>query len=523
MVSIHYRYRLRNPAKQYVSWYEPVVKTARLAIDIIILLKEQTRVSKLSFFDVIKKVSEFEKNHPSYISSNMVSVERYVVVHAQIILQLFDEYPESVIRKSPFAAVLLEKMEMRRHTKLVMKKKVVIVKEFNLNPSASMVPVQSKRKVMRATTTKFINKFWGEYYSNHLPIGDLHIDQDKQQKAEEEDEQEESEQEENENEDEDVELEVSIDTQEDKQKSHSLTKPDSSKLEKSEIKWNGPSEATMSCGWALYRSASVRGDKVTVGGAVSVITAAEDMGIIFVEYMFETPNGGRMVHGRVLQKGTHTVLGNAANKREVYLTNQCLEIELAEVKESVVVNIRMMPWGHKFRKENADADKIYQMKAADREKKGLPLEYFCKSLYWPQRGAFFALPVDTIGLGSGVCHSCILRENDGDDFEVTVSKATFLYKKNEYNVHDFVYVNASHFGESREDLGTHKAGRNVGLKAFVVCQLLEIKVSEKSKPNIENTLLRIRRFYRPEDISIEKAYCSDIREVNTEVHFFYFK
>lgn len=78
-----------------------------------------------------------------------------------------------------------------------------------------------------------------------------------------------------------------------------------------------------------------------------------------------------------------------------------------------------------------------------------------------------------------------------------------------------MYVNASQFGGIREDSGTHKGGRNVGLKPYVVCHLLDT-VSEKSKLpklNPENTQVRVRRFYRPEDISTEKAYCSDIREV----------
>ncbi|KAL2540437.1 DNA (cytosine-5)-methyltransferase 2 [Abeliophyllum distichum] len=62
-------YRLGKPSKQYASWYDPVLKTARLAVNIITLLKEQSRVARLSFADVTKRVSEFERNHPAYISS----------------------------------------------------------------------------------------------------------------------------------------------------------------------------------------------------------------------------------------------------------------------------------------------------------------------------------------------------------------------------------------------------------------------------------------------------------------------
>jgi DNA (cytosine-5)-methyltransferase 1 len=55
----------------------------------------------------------------------------------------------------------------------------------------------------------------------------------------------------------------------------------------------------------------------------------------------------------------------------------------------------------------------------------------------------------------------------------------------------------------------------VGLKAYVVCQLLEIEVpNAPERPFPESTMVKVRRFYRPEDISSEKAYCSDIREVS---------
>ncbi|KAL0387275.1 UNVERIFIED_CONTAM: DNA (cytosine-5)-methyltransferase 1B [Sesamum radiatum] len=104
MISISIRtdmawYRLGKPSKQYAPWYEQVLKTARLAISIITLLKDQIRVARLSFADVIKRISDFTKDHPAFISSNAEVVERYVVVHGQIILQQFSEYPDDTIKK----------------------------------------------------------------------------------------------------------------------------------------------------------------------------------------------------------------------------------------------------------------------------------------------------------------------------------------------------------------------------------------------------------------------------------------
>ncbi|KAK1564432.1 hypothetical protein Q3G72_003099 [Acer saccharum] len=63
-----------------------------------------------------------------------------------------------------------------------------------------------------------------------------------------------------------------------------------------------------------------------------------------------------------------------------------------------------------------------------------------------------------------------------------------------------------------KDQETFKGGRNVGLKAYVVCQLLEIEVS-KEQGSAKSTKIKVQRIFSHEDISVEKAYCSDIQEV----------
>ncbi|KAJ8647391.1 hypothetical protein MRB53_000414 [Persea americana] len=500
-------YRLGRPSKQYAPWYEPVLKTARLAIAIITLLKEQSRVSKLSFSDVIKKVSDFEKNHPASISSNPLAVERYVVVHGQIILQQFAEYPDEMIRKSAFVTGLSDKMEERHHTKLSVKKKAMVRKGANLNPRAAMAqPLVSKRKVMQATTTKLINRIWGDYYSNYLP--DDSKEGEGLQPEEEEDLEEQEQNEEDEVDEEGVLVE------EKGPKPHSTTISYKSRPSKVGIEWDGESIGKLSSGEALHKHAKVHGDVITVGDTVLIKADESEKApvIVFVEYMFESLDGGKMVHGRVMQRGCHTVLGNAANEREVFLTNECTEFELEDVKQTVVVDIRLMPWGHEHRKENANADMLDRAKAEERKKKGLPIEYYCKSLYWPDRGAFLTLPIETMGLGTGVCHSCKIGD-DQDEFKVNTSKANFIYRRTEYFVHDFVYA-SPHYFAAEMDTETFKSGRNVGLKPYVVCQLLEIEVPKRpEQADSKSTLVKVRRFYRPEEISTEKAYSSDIREV----------
>ncbi|KAK7314847.1 hypothetical protein VNO77_33375 [Canavalia gladiata] len=509
-------YRLGKPSKQYAPWYDTVLKTARLAIGIITLLKEQSRVSRLSFGDVIKKVSEFNQKHSSYISSDPSVVERYVVVHGQIILQLFAEFPDDKIRKSAFVTGLIHKMEARHHTKwLVKKKKVLPRSEPNLNPRAAVAPLVSKRKAMQATTTRLINRIWGEYYSNHLPE-----DSKEGTATDLKDEDEVEEQEENEDEDNEEETILLEGTQ----KPHSVSKQTKTFSADTEIRWEGEPEGKTSSGCLIYKQAVVCGEVISVGRSVLVEVDETDElpEIYYVEYMFESKIGRKMFHGRMMQRGCQTVLGNTANEREVFLTNECRDLGLRDVKQTVVVNIQKMPWGHQHRKDNITADKVDRARAEERKKKGLPTEYYCKSLYWPERGAFFSLQFDTLGLGSGDCHSCKLKnaQKEKDIFKVNSSKSGFLLKGTEYTLNDYIYASPFEFEEKIEQ-GTHKSGRNVGLKAYVVCQVLEIIVKKETKQaEVKSTQVKIRRFFRPEDVSNEKAYCSDIQEVyySNETH-----
>ncbi|KAL5697799.1 DNA (cytosine-5-)-methyltransferase [Ranunculus cassubicifolius] len=499
-------YRLGKPSKQYAPWYAPVLKTAKVSIAIFTLLKEQSRVSRLSFVDIIKKLAEFEKEDTAYLSSIPAAVERYVVVHGQIILQQFAEYPVKTIRNCAFVSGLADKMEQRHHTKLIVKKKAVLKNETNLNPRASMAPVVSKRKAMQATTTRLISRIWGEYYSHYTPEDPK---EGKESELKEEEEVEELE----ENEEEDVDEEGL--PEEMIEKPSSASKAVKSNSNKNGISWDGKPIGKTCSGEALYRRAIVRGDVIEVGGSVAVESedSEEVPNIFFIEYMFETSDGRMMCHGLVMERGSETVLGNTANERELFLTNECMEFELGDIKEPVVVDTRLSPWGHQYRKENALADKMDKQRAEERKQKGLPMEYYCKSLYYPKKGSFLTPPKSSIGIGSGVCRSCKIKETEKENFSLS-SKTAFTHMGVPYSVNDFIYISPDYFTTVVKEQASFKSGRNVGLKSYVVCQILDIEVSKTSKKTTpESTEIKVRRFFRPDDISSEKAYASDIREV----------
>ncbi|KAL1190939.1 DNA (cytosine-5)-methyltransferase 1 [Cardamine amara subsp. amara] len=488
-------YRLRKPSKHYAPWFEPVLKTARVGISIITLLEEETRVPELSFPEIMKRLSAFQKTDKAYISSDIRTVERYVVIHGQIISQLFAVYPLAEIRRSLFVTDLASKMVQRNHTRWNIKKKKILQNGLNLNPRAGMVPVVSKREAMRATTTCLINRIWGEYFS-------IDSQEDSLQEIAAENREEEVEEEGGNEEDDNEDAEDTV------QKSQTPKKIRGSS-EEMEIKWVGEILGKTFAGEPLYGQAMVGGVMVAVGGAVilDIDDPNEFPAIYFVEYMFESSDHCKMLHGRLLQRGSETVLGNAANDRELFLTDECMTVQLKDLKGTVSFKIRSRPWGHQYRKEAITADKLDQARAEERKAKDLPIEYYCKSLYSPKRGGFFSLPV--IGHGSGFCNSCKVRKDEEERSEVKLNVSTTRLFLNgiEYSAADYVYVSPNFIT---------KAGLKDSPPSFVVCQLLKITQKGSRKPRKDNSgpfWVEARRFYRPEDVSAGKAYTSDIQEL----------
>ncbi|XP_010472460.1 PREDICTED: DNA (cytosine-5)-methyltransferase 2-like [Camelina sativa] len=504
-------YRLGKPSEQYAPWFEPVMKTARIGRSILALLKNETRAAKLSYADVIKRLCNMEKDDKAYISDKPLDVERYVGVHAQIILQLLTEYPDKDIRKCAFVHGLASKLQDRHHTKWVIKKEKVLQNGKNKNPRAHRA---SKMKPMQATTTRLINRIWGEFYSMYSPevLPEEIGEEEKPEELEEE--------EEDENEEDDAEetLPEAVGVQ----KSPSPKKIRGSS-EKMEVKWDGEILGNTSAGEPLYGKALVGGQMVVVGDAIILEVGDQDEtpAIYFVEYMFESVDHCKMLHGKLLQRGSNTVLGNAANKRELFLTNECLIVQLKDIKGTVGFEIRSRSWGHQYRKENTIADRLDRERAEERKQKGVSTDYYCKSLYSPEKGGFFSLPRSDMGLGSGLCTSCKIREDEAErsKTKLNASKTNFYSNGVEYSVEDFVYIIPSYITKDGLENGSKRKpfiryGRNIGLSAYVVCQLLDIVVvSEPKRASKASFEVKVARFYRPEDISGEKAYTSDIQEI----------
>lgn len=537
-------YECIEPRNGYKRIYKNFYEKARACIEVYKKLSKSCGGNpNMSLDELVAGVVSSMAQGRKFLSG--LSIESFVIsqgefIHDQLIgLDETCKQNDHVFSELPVLAALRDK---KGKSKGSLPGKAIAsgrVPKRSLRISDEEKKNETKRKVMSATTTKLINRTWGEYYSNYLPEKSeggrgFQVNEDEETGNEDEetgneDEETGNEDEEmgNENEEEEENMEVDSEVEEEEtlllekiKKPHSALKPTKFCSSNEEITWDGQLEDKTCAGETLYKRAIVRGDVVAVGSSVLVEMDDSDgvSPIYFVEYMFENLDGRKMVHGRLMLRGFQTVLGSSANEREVFLTNDCMVFDLGDVKQTVIMEIRLIPWGYQHRKANANNDKIDRARAEERRSKGLPLEYYCRSLYWPERGAFFRLPTSTMGLGSGVCQSCKIKETqkEKETFKVNKSKTTFTLKGTEYSVKDFVYLHPHYFAADGKAMDTSKSRKNAGPKPFVVCHLLEIKLSKSFKlADPESTKLKVRRFFRPEDISAEKAHLSDIREVRT--------
>ncbi|CAM6109925.1 unnamed protein product [Calypogeia fissa] len=510
-------YRLGKPSQQYVKWYEPVLKTARLAVKMITMLKEASRVNRLSLTDVIKNLSNQSKDEPTYISSKVAEVERYVMAHGQIILQQFAEYPDESIKRSAFITGLAVKMEQLSHTKLILtKKKVLLKKGRNLNPRANLCPDGHKRKPMRATTTRLVDRIWSAFYAGSTEaeggeevVGAIAETTAKDAEVVEEELVEESDDEES--------VEVKANVRDTPKKQSICSKATRGNV----VQWDDKPSGKTVHNEPVYLKAISNGSEYTAGTAVLVNRDDEDEfsesppAILLIEYLYESKRYGPMAHGRVLERGWETILGNAANEREVFLTDGCDDVLVEKFSGPVTVEMRQRRWGHQYRKENAEKDEADRNSAKERERKGLTVEYFCRSWYSPERGAFFSLPKDGLALGTGTCKACETRHESQERMEVRIlaKDEGFRFHSVEYRINDYLYLDPDTFERTTSDPNEKvlfKGGRNKGLRAFAICQLLSVLNGNGKKGS---RLMRIRRFYRPEDVDKMKAYKADIHEV----------
>ncbi|CAI5497839.1 unnamed protein product [Closterium sp. Naga37s-1] len=607
-------YRLGRPCSAYVPWYRPVLRTARLAIRVIEMLSGESRAARLSFLDVVTKLAQervAEKQQKSGkvpargdLAKCFAEMERFLVVHGNIILQQFREYPVETIRRSPFISTLREKMEMRSHTELkVSKKKAAMIvasrgsngrgggdggSARNANPAAALRPDASKRKPMRATTTQLVHRIWKEYYERFgLKRDEVGAgkgggegeENGKVEGEEVEDEEEGGELKDGDSEDEEEEVEEVAGARQTKGSKTKGIIAKSAELDKEAgvtdkgkaavaggeakkgkeavaggckaravkdstqgVTWMGASTGRTEEDHPAYAAASVWGLEVKAGIVVlAAVAEGEDDGdegrwreeeerLVLVEYMWDEGGvgggagrrrrgEGMKAHGRVMVRGSETVLGNAADEWELFVSEHCVDFPLTAIRELAPVTHRKQPWGVEHRLRNMEEHERERERMEKILKETGQRSFFYRLLYNPSRGGFFDLP-KSLGSGTGRCCSCdedterdrmmeVRRLGDGEE--------GFAYLGKEFRVQDFVFLHPAAVGEESEGkkFKIAKGGRNIGLRAWPIGQIEKFVAPTGGAKEVPEKMV-VRRFFRPEDVPNEGdeiAYTAHIREV----------
>lgn len=90
-------------------------------------------------------------------------MKRFIIVHSQVILNQFKNYPVKAVRESAFVAALRTHMQQRRHSKLYMASKAKLRGGLNRNPMRERAG--GRPKPMTATATTMVKGIWASYFA----------------------------------------------------------------------------------------------------------------------------------------------------------------------------------------------------------------------------------------------------------------------------------------------------------------------------------------------------------------------
>lgn len=96
----------------------------------------------------------------------LVQVSRFLVVHGQIILNQFKNFPVKQIQRCAFVGQLQKQMEARRHSRLYLSKRKITAEMRvgrKLNPMRER-SAKSKPTPMTATATNLVKAVWMNYF-----------------------------------------------------------------------------------------------------------------------------------------------------------------------------------------------------------------------------------------------------------------------------------------------------------------------------------------------------------------------
>ncbi|KAL6767831.1 MET1 [Auxenochlorella protothecoides x Auxenochlorella symbiontica] len=526
-------YRLSVPAAKYAPWFRPVLQTARLAARVLTWLSEESRASKLSFNDVVKRLVA-SPDTALALFKKPEAVERYLLVHGAILLNQFAAWPVAAVRKSAFATTLRARMQDVRHSKLyrAAAKPARSGAAVNRNPMKDRA-AGGRSKPMTATATTMVRAVWQSYFTvagagalvaeaGEVEAGEQQAQAGVVAREVEEDE----------NADE---------GEEDAQESALAAVPAvpvavakmaggaharRAAPAAAVVAWTGEALRTEG-GCTFYPGARVGDLELRLGDAVALGPPVDEdeavsgdegqdaaprlpqLGLVQALWQRKGGKGGDAeVQVRLLVRGHETVLGDAASTAELFLATGHETRPLASVAALVSASRLERAWDQKRRGEYFRADEELRQANAAAAAEGAPLTHFWRRQYVPEEGIFRDAPAD-LQLGSR------LPDPQIPETGVQVQGKGFRKDGVRYLPGDFLFLGPEVFDavegarsivqlpEYLSNSRFHK-GSHVGLRAWGIAQLIGVESSGKGKGAA--CTLTVRRFYRPEDIHEDKAY-----------------
>ncbi len=483
-------YSLCEPAPKYKPWSDVVLRCARVAGLILQTICEESRASKLSFNDVVRRLCKEPDSSKAYISAKPVQVEKFLSVHAQIFLSCFQHYPNENVRKCAFVLSLRQKLNTVKHSKLYVSTRGR--GRTNKNPMRDRA-ANVRAKPMTATATKMVKQVWQSYFTAHETAESTQVAH-----ILEEDDNEEHE---------DEATESALDRVKTLASEKNIKMMVKDFVPKNTAKSWSFSEPIS--GTETMQEAHMGGISIVLGDCV-IVSNAGDYTIGVVQALTEI-SGEKEVCLRVLKQGFETVLGDAASEEEMFLTNQTLSFDISDVIGKIHASHRKRQWDVSKRVSYFEEDvKMRERNALAKSTGKGSLEYFWSKEYVPEEGMF--RDIHEMNLGS------VIQESEEEEKGVQTAVATdngVMINGTSFSRGQFVYVSPDVFDQMSESQkkfevpkyiskSRHHKGSHGELRAWGIGRLVKPgKKCQKIRAGQEVAHVVLQHFWRPEDISVE--------------------
>lgn len=437
-------------------------------------------------------------------------MERFLSVHAQILLSCYQHFPLESVRKCSFVLGLKEKLNTLKHSKLYVSCNRQRGRGLNRNPMKDRA-AGVRSKPMTATATAMVKSVWQAYFTS----GESTL------QAEVAHEVEEDENEENEDEATETALARAAEAVKETEKDicvryNLLLSSVVPKAIRKESSWTLLEPLSKKKDANLFQKAqSNKGHVIALGECIK-ICGEEILGV--VQAIWDS-KGKKKVQIRMLKTGYETVLGDAASEEELFLSSEVIAYPISMIEGKMNATRRLRKWDTRSRISYfmEDAAIRQENEMVKSRNKGSLTMFWCKE-YVPEEGMFRDAPKD-LRLGT------ILKEtaSDEDDQldEEGIAMATnggVLIDGIQYKLGQCMYVHPDVFDQmpgAHEDVELpsylsnarfHK-GSHSGLRAWGIGQLVHVgkKGSKGPGQGQEVATVVLKRFWRPEDISVKFA------------------